>query len=111
MNLEEEKKLVAVELMGWDLKQTPDNRWLYKNVKNNSHCYWLKLSNWNPQTDRNCWDEIWGKMDVCLYEKYLKNACYVLGVGYETTLNSWKFHTAKPAICWKALITTLKESK
>jgi hypothetical protein len=58
MTLEEEKKLVAEKLLG--LKEDPNypnrcfrkDRLIYIDSEGTGH-------DWNPQSDRNCWPEIW----------------------------------------------------
>ena len=95
MTLTKEKKLVA-EWMGWHwndvwnticttLDESPKNAML--------------IVLWNPQSERNCWDEIWANMTLGIADRYMSNLNGTM----------WEMHTAKPEVCWKALIKTLEE--
>ena len=61
MNLEDEKKLVAEKLMGWE--------YILRAVWEDGV---MKHDNWNPQDNdlATCkqWDEIWGKMDDSFFQ-------------------------------------------
>lgn len=100
MNLEEEKKLVA-EKLNISFMITPIIR--------------APIEEWNPQSERKWWDEIWDKMDKKTMKKYL-NTIFDIHAGPSEQENPdhtgvlFKcFHTAKPETCWKALIKTLTE--
>jgi len=88
MTLEEEKKLVAekdlvIEKLGI---LRPFNEYY----------------GWNPQSERKWWDEIWEKMDGSIMLDYIE----ILRQNGGTIIN---LHTAKPEVCWKALIKTLED--
>ncbi len=83
MTLIEEKKLVAKKLMQW-----------------------MFFRDWNPQTDRNCWPEIWKKLESIKIDKYHDlSDKYYANLG---EISAWELHTSKPETCWKALIKTIK---
>ena len=111
MSLEEDKKLIA-EFMGWKF----DYEGRVSNPKQSS--FWL--CNWNPQTDRNAWPEIWDKIasDLDVLYSYLDNLDYMMDwkalekkyPQLEGKHELWfGIHTAPPEVCFKALIKTLKE--
>ena len=86
MKLEDEKKLVA-EWMGWNLKYIEDR------------------FDWNPQSERKWWDELFDKIwEQSLDGKYISE---LVKMG---NFRKWSIHTAKPEVCWKALIKTLEQS-
>ncbi len=102
MTLLEEKKMVAT-WMGWEYDKHADAYLRF------NHPRLVCLEFWNPQSERKFWDEIWGQMDEDETQKY----CFMLdrhlkddGEPYSRV---WGFLTAKPAICWQALIQTLGE--
>jgi len=111
MKLEDEKRLVATRIMDW--KYIPEHDFYLKPLepstwsspKREESPDTIQLGEWNPQEDRNCWDEIWDKMDIQTGLKYLKN----LKQYFKDDSVEWDYHTAKPEICWKALIRTLEE--
>jgi len=114
MTLEEEKELVAEKLMGWKIIYLDSPTPCIDKGKTGSRTH---LARWNPQSERKWWDEIWDKMDAKMFEEYFE----ILG---EMILHAKKkntpkhilediilrgFHTAKPEVCWEALIKTLEE--
>jgi len=116
--LNEEKKIVIKKLMGWRIRALfhPDNKteiegWR-KTVIHEKDCY---LWNWNPQKDRNCWDEIWDKLhlDETLFMDYIGKLCSFENV--EPEPNTYIIETifiiqkAKPSVCWKALVEVLEK--
>ncbi len=93
MTLLEEKKMVAEWLkVGFPTKTPLETMW---------------FKEWNPQAN-DCpyseWSEIWGNMDDEVQKKYKYHLSRLVG-----SWSLWLFHTAKPAICWQALIKTLEE--
>ncbi len=112
MSIEDEKKLVATCVMGWKVKGS--------SMKGHESLMWIEspdcignswnLSQWMPHIDRKWWDEIWEKMDDEMFKKYRNNLEAIFGITsyhpYSKT-NVKLMHTAKPKLCWKALITTL----
>ena len=107
MKLEDEKILVATRLMGWEIKKGGVNsswEWISIADKNGDVRPWLKFEKWKPNEESKWWDEIWGKMDSEIARKYLCELQFrIITVG-----NYWEIHTAKPEICWKALVKTLE---
>ncbi len=103
MTLLEEKKMV----LKW-LGKAIDLRWYWPKGYNKAASK-KRIEFWNPKSDRNCWDEIWSKLrETALYAKYngiVWRMCQTHG-----ELDLWKLHTAKPEICWQALIKALEES-
>ncbi len=114
MTLLEEKKMVA-RWMGWKLTKGFDERsekscWhVHDKFKN-----WLfvNIENWNPQSERQFWDEIWDNMDEDFIISYLNNLHALLEVALNGAehLEHFANHTAKPEICWQALIKALENS-
>ena len=107
MTLEEEKKLVA-DWMGWiHVSVSPGDNFFYTSgniIKDR-----ILVKEWNPQSERKWWDEIWEKIDD-------KNLSYIyvdkiVELEYVTEISGlpkwWHIHTAKPEICWKALIKAI----
>ena len=66
MKVEDEKKLVAEKLMGWKVGKRPpfpDTVLIYRiGCFPDTNVNVLEPEHWNPQTDRNAWDEIWEKL-------------------------------------------------
>lgn len=118
MTLEEEKKLVAEKLMGWRLSDIaneasgiPAYEYVWEEYITSSKTWEFIYfyGDWRPNEDRNFWDEIWGKMDVNFYYQYKKNLSEI--ISKEKNLDRiMDLHTAKPDICWKALIKVLTYS-
>ncbi len=115
MKVEDEKKLVAEKLMGWKVGKRPpfpDTVLIYRiGCFPDTNVNVLEPEHWNPQTDRNAWDEIWEKLRFYTRENEICANTYldfVFPVG-NAEKGTWLFdlHTAKPAQCWKALIKTL----
>lgn len=104
MNLEDEKKLVAEKLMGWKIYY--DNH-EFTSIERGGMGAKLLLFNWNPQTERKWWDEIWEKMNFYEMIGYMGHLKKLKPYQFE----DWFVHTAKPETCWKALITTLEGHK
>jgi hypothetical protein len=69
-----------------------------------------------PWKNRNVWDEIWEKTGSLIANQYFANVlielgCFVDNLGCPVNIGyveAYQAHTAKPEICWKALIKTLK---
>ena len=109
MLLEEEKILVAKKVMGWEIiysmkiKGISDPSSAYiKNIK-------TLLKNWNPQEERKWWDDIWrAKGFGGITGMYYDNLLLIKPPQREPFI--W-LHTAKPEVCWKALIKTLGGNK
>ena len=99
-SLEDEKRLVATRLMGWEYE--PED---YNGVVEFSS----SVEDWNPQDNERAtneeWQEIWDKMDEFQWGEYIEQLSE-----FQTKPGKWKFlHTAKPEICWAALIKTISE--
>jgi len=108
MTLEEEKKLVAEKLMGWTIEHNPrlTERMKYKWTDDlKVACLNLFLSEWNPQSERKWWDELFDKMGDDLIGVYLEK----LGDTFGLEITDWNYHIVKPEIMWKALIETLED--
>ena len=99
MKLEEEKKLVA-KFMKYQIIDR-------LHTKNEHGNYIADGRPWNPESNREWWDEIWEKMDDEIWEIY---SHYVSELHGESIIGNFDryYHTAKPEICWKALIRTLE---
>ena len=109
MTLEEEKKLVA-EWMGWRVNQYHSlGLQHFVRVTNNPESA-VYIDAWNPQSYRNCWDEIWENMNDDIKEVYLDNLTNILPVQINGIVSWLEIHTAKPEKCWKALIETLTKN-
>ena len=101
MSIEAEKKLVA--------------EWLEKEFKTieelKSGEFGVAKTGWKPESERKWWDEIWEKMAGEQLDEYE----FILSKLWETTSTGYTIkmfiHTAKPEICWKALIKTLEEEQ
>ena len=108
MTLEEEKKLVA-EWMGWRVNQYHSLGLQHFVRVTNSPESAVYIDAWNPQSYRNCWDEIWENMDENTMSLYLSN---IKCKGHLVIAPEiiWFFHTASPETCWKALIETLTKN-
>ncbi len=105
MNIEEEKKLV-IKFMGYTIEEEevphgygPEHT--ESIIRNEGHKV-KRFNSWSPESERKWWDKIWDKMDDEMFEKYHMNIARLFG-----PLNIREIHTAKPSICWKALIKTL----
>lgn len=119
MNLEDEKKLVS-KWLGWKIfsYSSTDKRPCKDNAYKKPDGTTIWLAKWNPQSDRNCWAEIWGKMWELPPEnnfkiQYIRNLRKLLClVPMKNSLNAftyfWRFHTSPPEICWRALVESLK---
>jgi len=104
MTLEQEKKLVTEKLnIKMQSVMVPE---FGKEMK------WeeMPIEYWNPNKERKWWDEIWEKMNLSQRGTYLNNLKH-LENAKESMLDwdDWIIHIAKPEVCWKALILTLKE--
>jgi len=119
MNLEDEKKLVAEKLMGWQVVLIPDilpdgaknyEQWVKEGSKP-THTLNGRLEDWNPQSERKWWDEIWDKMGYEVFYRYLDSINEDGLFDYSGYHRDKNFHTAKPEVCWKALLKTLKEAE
>jgi len=96
--LEKEKRRVG-DFMGWEYEDGAFS------PKGQLHIILIRLDDYNPQSERKWWDEIWDRMDEKMFMKYLDNieSLFELPLFYTKD-----FHTAKPEVCWKALIKTLE---
>ncbi len=103
MTLIEEKKLVAEKLMGWSFIGLFIFKYPKKSDKQKNH---PAISSWNPQLERKWWDEIWEREGFPT-GKYYDNLLALKPAPREKHI--W-LHTAKPEVCWKALIKTLEGS-
>ncbi len=110
MTLLEEKKMV----LKW-LRKVIDLRWYWPKGYNKAASK-KRIEFWNPQSN-DCpysdWSEIWGNMDEDTFAKYLTTVVSLMGFDENSTeiFKIARFaHTAKPAICWQALIKTIEES-
>lgn len=106
MSLEDEKKLVAENLMGWTLEKQANF-----NDYNVLEINMFSLGEWGPQDNEKAtckeWDEIFEAMDGEVWMKYMD-----IIVDENNIWNEERFiHTVKPAIKWQALLKTLKEMK
>jgi hypothetical protein len=109
MTLEEEKKLVAEKLMGWEM-MPPGLKEKYPEAA-------YTFEDWNPQSDRNCWPGIWEKMTVEQAVNFVREIHHLqMKIGkfirthwgnYTLEMNAWLLHITPPDICWKALIKVL----
>jgi len=116
MDLNEEKKLVVEKLMGWEKGDYKGGGWPIEYYDDEYHKIGIMLKNWNPQDNeigRRWWDEIWEKMqNLALRGGYVAELEKHFGINMmkRYSCNSvLAIHTAKPAICWKALIKTINQ--
>ena len=103
MDLVEEKILVAETLMGAKLSKHPTGDHWFDEHGSIYECHYL--SQWNPQDDETGhkrWEDIWDKMSYGIMQEYLDN---LGGEGRDF------YHTAKPSVCWEALVKTIKRVK
>jgi len=113
MNIDDEKKLALKELFGIEVAETG----YYQKVGKPKKGYikpLLHIRDWNPQdneTGRKWWPKIWEKMSYDMFIIYLGHLRTGLKINHLSNLNLIEIsvHTAKPEICWKALIKTLEE--
>jgi len=103
MNIEDKKKLVVEKLMGWHTFNCHSDQgdfWVW--ARKDSPLV-IGKKEWSPQSERKWWDEIWEKMDKDWFLKYIWNL-------FDEVEGIFEIHTAKPEICWKALVETIKET-
>ena len=108
----EDKKRIA-EWMGWIIET---RRVLHKSFDESFIIYpnggYSILKSWNPDTDRNCWPEIWEKIEKypILIENYLRKLDELLALNQLSSWqwSAWKWHIAPPYICVKALLEVIK---
>ncbi len=103
MTLEDEKRLVAEKLMGWDSREYDLNGFHHL------------LETWNPQSDElttfKDWAEIFDKMDFCQKLHFGQILIKLVGI------NMYDFDgddmvtvlSIKYSLRWEALITMIKE--
>jgi len=105
MTLEEEKKLVAEKLMGWQIGVSRNEGSYFEWNKSRK----IYVADWNPQSEREWWDQIWDNMGDKLFEDYYHNKLWAIqhSTPVTPTESTRLMHAAKPEICWKALIKTL----
>ena len=119
MNLEDEKRLVA-EWMGWKYDEGVFK--VKEPIPPYEYFAHIGEAVWNPQSERKWWPKIWDKFTWSMireYDKYLTEMAYensfptvTGGFGAETELAlRWKAHRAKPEVCWKALVKSIKEAE
>jgi len=109
MKLEDKKKIAY--WMGWDVFDNGTFYRPYGRKKKYQHqCF--EPDNWNPDTDRNVWPEIWESMDYKTWKawkdwlinffnkKYKQPGCELCLIEC--------FLTASPEICAKALLEVLE---
>jgi len=110
MKLEDEKKLVATSLMGWEVDE-------YNGIGISAdYGVGFNFHRWNPQSERKWWDEIWEKMDGRTLGKYIDTILDIVEQKHIKGCPSGAYyyvelHTAKPELCWKVLLKTLKEAE
>ncbi len=116
MTLLEEKKMVA-RWMGWDTSDgIPDAYTLplfdYSTGLLTKECRPFEWFEWLPEDYRNCWDEIWDRIEKQkLRRKFIEKVWqYMEYDGEDDWPCAWFYMTVKPAICWQALIKTIEES-
>jgi len=121
MTLEEQKKLVAEKLMEWlideyDVAGLIVIDFITDKGSESDRGERINIDNWNPQSERKWWDDIWEEMDDEMFEEWITNI-------HSSFVNEWAendykpsepnykrlIQTAKPDVCWKALIKTLEE--
>ena len=111
MTLVEEKKLVA-DFMGWKHIPTEMKVTALRYQKKDRTSIYLDQWHINNNELATCkdWDEIWDEMDEDFMEKYLHEVYRNLNLGIASiTLHEKLFHTAKPDLCWKALLQTINQ--
>jgi len=108
MKIEEEKKLVAEKLMGWEVHVIHSEH--HKIYATNPNRVFEDSQFWKPESDRNCWDEIWEKMDDGNNGEFIDNFTNNIEEVFPRSLlmGDWDYLTVKPELCWKALIKTLE---
>lgn len=104
MKLEKELRIFA-GFMGWNYASGL--------VGTHPHRFQGKVTigpNFDAPTERKWWSEIWDKMDFEFYVKYDKNLTRILFIAVTDGFLEYNraMHTAKPEVCWSALIKTLK---
>lgn len=69
------------------------------------------MNDFNPDTDRNVWPEIWKKMTYQQMRDYSEVYDRLMEIDYnELSVQAWvDIHTAPPDICCKTLLEVLKE--
>jgi len=109
MNLEDEKKRVA-EWMGWEIRLDDEHLGAFSNMKQEFIDFY---KNWKPQSERKWWDEIWERLSVYDLDYVYTDNVQKFAHAQETRglATKWYIHTAKPEVCWKALLKTLKEAE
>ena len=107
MTLNKEKQFVMKELFGCHEHSFTKKVWINNNPEYKEHFF---LPKWNPQEKREFWDRIWEAMDKKQKTDYILILRDITGSNDEHILLDifWIVHTAKPEICWKALIKLLK---
>jgi len=113
MNLEEEKMMVLFWL---GYKSTGLKKVVHLWGKPGKDI--ININLYNPQdnkTGRKWWDEIWEKIgeNEQLTNSYIFNLQKSIA-GFDSNFMEqymWIIHTAKPDICWKALIKTIRRTK
>ena len=118
MKLYDEKMLVGIELMGWGIYYPSSHAPEYSSFERGGRGAKLMVYNWNPQTDRRCWPEIWDNMNWNQIKSIVKILIYwanknrniktIPEIKFDEVTICWKMLTTKPEICWKALIPILK---
>jgi len=108
VTLEEEKKLVA-EKLGFMLGKAHTG---HTTIGVKIFLDFIILAAWNPQTQIQWWPEILEKIgkDGDLRELFIQNLDVFLDFTMTEYDSIWNGLTAKPKICWKALIKTLGQS-
>ena len=108
MELEKEKKLVAEKLMGWE-KPFPMEK---------PDMFYKDLKDWNPQSERKCWPELFGKIDTFekrkrfmdilsnkLHESIGPTPMNLMG---NPTYWMWEYVTIEENILWESLVEYAK---
>ena len=109
MTLEEEKKLVIKEFFPeWEIENLRGFEEIRREDDFPGLCICLiQLQHWKPNEYRIWWDEIWGKMDDDTAEIYYQELVCLLDKN-NLDPSRWEIHTAKPEICWQALVKALE---
>lgn len=106
MKPEEQKKLVAEKLMGWEVS---DSTMI---IKPHIVDRILYLDYWNPQDNDKAtckeWYEIFEKMDSEKKFRYIFELASILGLYKTRNSELFTLQSAKPSIRWEALIKTLE---
>ena len=96
---------LVLDFMGYHVEDDYENP---LHIKDSQGQWVVDGREWNPETDRNCWPEIWGKLKSVELDEY-----HDMSDVYYTNLGNpsfWELHAATTETCWKALIKTIKDT-